>query len=496
MEREQVEYKVAYDEKVEQSILGCMLIDKTSVEIAVKELSPNDFYKEPHQSLFSVMERMYRERKPIDIVTVNNEMCNGKMEESGISGVYLADLSQCVPTTANLSVYIAILKEKSTERQEQEIKEKLKIDVDKASLNEVLPYYLDVVRAIGEKNEVMPEELGFFIKKEFPNSESYWEGVLDQQSKIIIGGGSKIGKSMILLNLALSLASGKSYLNFPVLTPVKILFLQAEISDKNLQQRLVQMKNHLDREISPKMFFVKTVRGLRLETSEGFNSVCKYIDEVRPSVVFFDPLSCFHVRDENKASEMRDLLNRFDQLISKYKISVVISHHHRKPSQQEIKGAYQLRGSGVLFDWGDGYLTLNHTKERTLSLEFTLRNAESPPKHIILKNENLFFEVVAIQGVKKLDNAVILEKLKRDAISHKEITQEVGEEVGVNPKTVARRLNEMEKQGLLKSMGRKPKTWQLYLPGQKDIVPYGSDAPILNSKSGIRDGVQEIQCPF
>ncbi len=101
------------DVEAEQAVLGSMLLDKDAVIDAIEILKPEDFYREENKLIFSAMLNLYGKAEPVDMITVKNELVSlGKLDVCG--GLeYIADLSDKVPTTANVGKYIKIVEEKS-----------------------------------------------------------------------------------------------------------------------------------------------------------------------------------------------------------------------------------------------------------------------------------------------------------------------------------------------------------------------------------------------
>ena len=103
--------------EAERSVLGAMLQDQNAVMQAAEALDPDDFYQPAHRELYDCMIKLFREQSPVDIVTVDTELSRrGTLE--GVGGTaYLIELSQYVPTTANVKAYISLVAEKSTLRR-------------------------------------------------------------------------------------------------------------------------------------------------------------------------------------------------------------------------------------------------------------------------------------------------------------------------------------------------------------------------------------------
>ena len=104
------------DVEAEQAVLGSMLLDKDAVTNAIEILKSEDFYREENKLIFSAMVSLYARSEPIDIITVKDELVSlGKLDVCG--GIeFLAELSDKVPTTANVDNYIKIVEEKAVLR--------------------------------------------------------------------------------------------------------------------------------------------------------------------------------------------------------------------------------------------------------------------------------------------------------------------------------------------------------------------------------------------
>jgi len=99
----------------EASILGGVLL-RNDVLTQLDTLEVGDFYSPKHQHVFEAMRALEATAKPIDVVTVENELERmGKLEAVG--GVaYLGELALRVPTAENVVAYAEIVADKSQAR--------------------------------------------------------------------------------------------------------------------------------------------------------------------------------------------------------------------------------------------------------------------------------------------------------------------------------------------------------------------------------------------
>jgi replicative DNA helicase len=106
--------------EAEESLLGCLLIDKDAIIKVVDGILEHDFYKTAHQTVFEAMRELYAGQEPIDIITLTNRL-EEKGQLAAIGGrSYLAKLANTVATSANASNYAAIIQKKATLRRLQQ----------------------------------------------------------------------------------------------------------------------------------------------------------------------------------------------------------------------------------------------------------------------------------------------------------------------------------------------------------------------------------------
>ena len=106
-----------YSLEAEQTVIGSMLMGKEVVDIATEYVSEDDFYTPEQRIAFAAIYELFRENKPIDLITVKDQLEKmGKLEEVG--GIqYLSNLSINVPTSAHIKEYAKIVQEKAVLRR-------------------------------------------------------------------------------------------------------------------------------------------------------------------------------------------------------------------------------------------------------------------------------------------------------------------------------------------------------------------------------------------
>ncbi len=106
-----------YNRDAEMALLGCFLIDNEIAADLVDKLSEEDFYQESHRYILNAMKRVFNERKPVDLVTVSDQLeSEGSLEKAG-GIVYLTELTQITPSAANYKSYYEIIARDSINRR-------------------------------------------------------------------------------------------------------------------------------------------------------------------------------------------------------------------------------------------------------------------------------------------------------------------------------------------------------------------------------------------
>lgn len=93
----------------EKSLLGAVLIDEEVLADVSEHVSPQDFYEKRHAIVFGAMMRLYEKHKPVDLLTLTDEL-NKKDELDSIGGsAYLGELTNYVPTAAHAEAYAELV---------------------------------------------------------------------------------------------------------------------------------------------------------------------------------------------------------------------------------------------------------------------------------------------------------------------------------------------------------------------------------------------------
>ncbi|MBP9827071.1 replicative DNA helicase [Candidatus Saccharibacteria bacterium] len=103
--------------QAERSLLGAILLDSDTLIRIADIVTSDDFYEQRHSLIFEQIIKLYEQRKPIDLVTLSENLTALKQLDlvGGIS--YLTELANAVPSSTHAPEYAKIVAGKATLRR-------------------------------------------------------------------------------------------------------------------------------------------------------------------------------------------------------------------------------------------------------------------------------------------------------------------------------------------------------------------------------------------
>ncbi len=97
----------------ERCILGAILLDNLTYNQAAELLRPDDFSLDSHRRIFGSIMELSESGKPVDLITLAEEL-NRRKEVEAIGGIaYLSSLTDGLPHRPNIEQYVRIVRDKA-----------------------------------------------------------------------------------------------------------------------------------------------------------------------------------------------------------------------------------------------------------------------------------------------------------------------------------------------------------------------------------------------
>jgi len=236
----------------EEAVLGAILIQKDCLDIAEDYITGKSFYKDEHRLIFEACKTLSKENKPIDILSVANELKEkGKLAQIG--GPYaISQLTNRVASGALIAFHSAIIQQKFLERElirvsTEAIKTVYEGDVDVFELLERSEQKISklsehkgvkdfsapepIIKEILKRNDILLDKTkvlgvtsGF---KKLDDTTAGWQN----SDLIILAGRPGMGKTSFALSLAINAAMAGN----------PIAFFSVEMSQTQITSRALSV---------------------------------------------------------------------------------------------------------------------------------------------------------------------------------------------------------------------------------------------------------------
>lgn len=102
---------------LEEAVLGAIMLEKDAILTVLDILEPVSFYKESHQQIYEVAQYLSQHEKPIDLLTVTEELRRQEKLEMIGGASYIAQLTSRVGSAAHLEYHARIVAQKYIQRE-------------------------------------------------------------------------------------------------------------------------------------------------------------------------------------------------------------------------------------------------------------------------------------------------------------------------------------------------------------------------------------------
>jgi replicative DNA helicase len=323
---------VAASPIVERSVLGAIIMNNSAFNEAAGQIGISDFFLESHRRIFGRMAEMSAASKPIDMVTLVEELHQHK-ELSAIGGVaYVSSLIEGVPDRPSIEHYVRIVKEKS---QLRALLNTARLTIDRIVDGEgaeavsagLMDALLDVESQSGNSKPMVPEEFMQQVMDDIQKQNGsqgliglptglppldHTTGGLRRGELVVLGARPGAGKSALATQIAIANAEAG--------TPVG--FFSLEMSRWDLGRRF------LSAETPVPAFRIRDPRKL---DKPMWDVLCEGSKRIKTWNI--------HV-DDNGSLTINELIARAKLMISQHKVKLIIVDYLqlvRAPELREIR---------------------------------------------------------------------------------------------------------------------------------------------------------------
>lgn len=243
----------------EKSLLGAILIDEETLADVSEVVKPADFYEKSHEVIFDAIIRLYERHKPVDMLTLTDELKRKDQLELMGGAAYLSELTNYVPTAAHAEAYAELVAQKAVRRRlihasseitelgydenfdTQELLSKAESElfsVSDQSLKQDLISMESILTESFDRLEELHRNKGALrgIKTGYRDLDNMTAG-LQRSDLIILAARPAMGKTTLVTNLAYNVAT---------IEQKAVLYFNLEMSKEQLVDRMLADASGVD----------------------------------------------------------------------------------------------------------------------------------------------------------------------------------------------------------------------------------------------------------
>lgn len=332
--------------EIEQSLLGCLMLDRSAITKVADILSPDDFYRHIHKEIYNICRELFEKGEPIDFLSVSNRLKEKNLLDTIGGNSYLTELVNVVPSGAYASSYARIVRHKRVLRDlisaSQDIEtlgynesedlenvldeaEKKIFNIAQKGITQNFTSIKDTLPAAFERIEMLSQGNGTRgIPTGFADLDKMLSG-LQRSDLVILAARPSLGKSTLALNIAANIANSEKI-------PVGVFSL--EMSKDQMVDRLISAYSGVD---------LWKIRTGRLQTDD-FENIQRALGILAEMPLYIDDVGSPSVLQMKALARRLQAENGLGLLVIDYLQLMEPLNRQASPVQQVSDNSRALKG--------------------------------------------------------------------------------------------------------------------------------------------------------
>jgi predicted transcriptional regulator len=218
------------------------------------------------------------------------------------------------------------------------------------------------------------------ITEKLPPIVEIVKGIIAEQSKLVIGSGSKSFKTWVTMDMALSIAHEVLWLGRET-NRRRVLYVNLELKSQTFKRRLQTIAKAKGITVDREWFLHLPLRG-KMASLTVFGLVSRIIlfaQHFKIGVIVIDPVYKMNLEgEENNSRDQTLFFNQLDRITTEASCTLILNDHFGKGNQSEKDPLDAIRGSSAKGGDVDAAMVLRkHEVEGCLRVDMVHR--ELPP---------------------------------------------------------------------------------------------------------------------
>jgi hypothetical protein len=456
----------------EQGVLGSILQSPLeAIAECIGKITVDHFFVPAHRTIYQALLDCWDSGEAIDLITFTQHLRDRNLLDAVGGAAFVTSLFTFVPTAANIAYYLDIVREKYMRRECIAAATELvrrayhEQDDEPEVIFDALESKLASIRSLhGQNGARLPpiDDASNLIANKIDLPNDVISGVLHRGGKQVLGGASKTYKTWLLIDTALSVATGTEWLGKFATKPGRVLYINLEIQSAFFAKRLRAIcdKRQLMATLRQGWLLVWNLRGHAADLSKLQPQLLREIKPGEYVLIIIDPIyKVLGSRDENKAGDIASLLNEIELLAVRTGAAVAFGAHYSKGNQASKEAIDRVGGSGVFARDPDSIVNFTkHQEQDCFTVEMTLRN-HAPVEPFVVRWKYPLFNVAgeldpsqlkkSAGAAEKQFHADELAELLTRSMCAAELRELAKDKIGMSDSTFYRLFKELKERGAI-----------------------------------------------
>ena len=289
-------------------------------------------------------------------------------------------------------------------------------------------------------NELKLNNLKSLVNEPMIEDVEIIEGVAREGYIALFAAPSKAGKSQIMIELSIAVATGSLWLNKYKCSKGNVLYINTEINKKDITKRFMDTIEAygVDKDRVLEHIWLMNLRGHSKSLDDIKSQIIEESILKNVKLIILDPIYKLQNGDENSVRDVTEFMDTAIQIGEKTHALVMMVHHYSKGSKDNVNSLDRSSGSGSFARAVDSYLDcveinpempdedmIKYENTSFFRISMILRSypnsepveiAYEYPKHYVVSG--LESAEIKKSGSKKTRNKLNENKLKSEKLEH------------------------------------------------------------------------------
>jgi hypothetical protein len=338
--RDDLDTDEPHDLPAEQAVIGSMLLSTQAITDATNTLYGTEFYRHAHELIWHAAINLHLEGAPVDTVTVA-----ARLQEQGDLGraggaPYLHELITGVVSPASASYYAQIVRDRAARRALRAAGRRihhLAGATGAGGFDEIAQAATEALtKATADHaataTPVRAQHIDDFLNTQDGDYDWVIPDVLERGDRLIVTAGEGHGKSTLLRQVAVQVASGIHPFTLKPVDPMRVLLVDLENSDRQTRRKIAPLRTRAGCALDDpdRLRIICKLDGLDLTTPADEKWLADLLAAHQPDLLITGPVYKLAGGNPNDEKDAKPAAKALDRLRATHGCALLLEAHSRK----------------------------------------------------------------------------------------------------------------------------------------------------------------------